>query len=192
MTYGIEEVYLIGTSQVAYNFTIVETQATTSCVANVSILSVSDSIMEFLASGHARIPSESYCLSLNEPLAIQLNSSDGDSYYFVGLESFVSATLNHTVSKDLLEYDITNADNVSCTLSTSSSDCTISLNGEGQEVCVLASLQHTNNTFIYYINHSSDAIFVTGATFAFLGFFVFFLASIIFLFDVLSCKVSML
>ena len=148
MTYRIEEVYLIGTSQVAYNFTIASSQATASCVANVSIFLDYTDYTEFLTSGHARNPNKSHCLSSNEPLDFELNSFDGDSYHFVGLKSFVSATLNYTVSKELLEYDVTNASNVSCTISPSSSECTISLNGEGQEMCVLASLQHTNNTFI--------------------------------------------
>ena len=149
MTYGIEEVYLIGTSQVTYNFTIVESsQKTASCVANISVFLDYSNYMEFLTSGHARNPSESHCLSPKEHLAFRLNSSNGNSYNFVGLKSFVSTLINYSVTKDLLKYDITKANNVSCILSTSSSDCTIFLNSEGQEVCVLASLQHKNNSFI--------------------------------------------
>ena len=177
MMYSIDEVYLIGTSQVTYNFTTVESpQVATGCVANVTTFLEYPDYMEFLTSGNARNPNKMHCLSPHEPLTFHLNSSDGDSYHFVGLKSFEFATLNYTVFKELLKYDSTNTDGLSCTLSTSRSDCTISLNNsQEQEACVLASLQDTNNTFIslfYFINHSSDVIFWLAIIFSILGFTV--------------------
>lgn len=147
LTYPIEELYLVRNSQAVYNFTVVDVQAISSCVADVHVFLNYSDYIEFLSLGRARNPSKSYCLSPNEPLVFQLNSFDRDSYYFVGLKSLNSTTLNYTTFKDLLEYNITSANNVSCALSLLPSVCFQHRYPEGQEVCVLASLPHSN-TFI--------------------------------------------
>ena len=146
MTYSIEEVYLIGTSRVDYNFTNAGSQASIPCVAYIFIFLNYSKYVEFLSSGYANDPSEAYCLSSNEPLHFQLNSSNRDSYRFVGLKSFESTTLNYTVSKDLLKYDITDEFRHTCTITTSLPACSlISTNFQkGQEVCFLASLRFTH------------------------------------------------
>ena len=95
----------------------------------------------FTSSGQVREESFSHCLLPDSPLNFTLSAVDNNQYYFVGLESFVSSTLNYTVSGSVLEYNITNLSPTTCTFP--SSECSIPLSDlpGGEDVCILATLQ---------------------------------------------------
>ena len=176
--YAIGEFYLMESSQVDYNFTVTDSQFAGLCLANVYIFRDYSDYREFSLTGIILDPSESYCLSPNKSLVVHLSSSDTERYHYVGLKSSDSARLKYTVSKDLLKYNVTRATNSSCTLKgylfqghVTTSVCSISLasHPQGEEVCVLASLQYANR-FIglsYTLYFFSDAILGLGFLFAF-------------------------
>ena len=105
----------------------------------------------FTSSGQVREESSSHCLLPDSPL--NFNSQ----YYFVGLESFVSSTLNYTVSGSVLEYNITNLSPTTCTFP--SSECSIPLSDlpGGEDVCILATLQDQEGFPLNYTSTSTRA-----------------------------------
>ena len=149
----IDEPYLIAGSQV--NYTLAISDSTTSdldpdpCTAEVHVFTDHDSYNQFIASGHVTALSISECFSPVQPLTLSLpptTTDKPDMYYFIGVESRYSSTLNITVASDILEYSTTKLSETTCNFSTEAPTCTIPLHHENdEELCVLASLIDTDS-----------------------------------------------
>ena len=149
----IDEPYLIAGSQV--NYTLAISDSTTSdldpdpCTAKVHVFTDDDSYNQFIASGHVTALSVSECFSPVQPLTLSLpptTTDKPDMYYFIGVESRYSSTLNITVASDILEYSTTKLSETTCNFSIVAPTCTIPLHHENDEdLCILASLIDTDS-----------------------------------------------
>lgn len=158
--HGIDEPYVLRGSRVHY--TLMVTNATTMelasslCIANVYVFNGLSKYSKFLESGDVSTIRTSNCLSSSKPLNFTLSTAY-IKYYFVGLESHSSATLNITVTGEILEYNITNLSTTECNFSSQAPQCSVQLHHHpsGQEICLLASLQDTD-TFVSLSYYSAQ------------------------------------
>ena len=149
----MDEPYLTAGSQ--KNYTLVISDSTISdldpdpCTAKVHVFTDHDSYNQFIASGHVTVLSVSECFSPVQPLTLSLpptTTDKQDMYYFVGVESRYSSTLNITVASDTLEYSTTKLSETMCNFSTEAPTCTIPIHHENdEELCLLASLIDTDS-----------------------------------------------
>ena len=151
MRYIIDEVYLVNGSDVTY--TMAASKSGSSCSARVHVFGRHSNYQQFLLEGDVSELASSYCISSTERLDFKILSQDKNQYFFIGLESLSSATLDYTVIRNVLKYNVSNSTRppTTCAFSTS---CSISLDNYpgagGQEVCVLASVQESDFTFFKY------------------------------------------
>ena len=186
--YRIDEFYLVKNSTIHYLFTTSETQNSFSCVAMIYIFSNYSNYLQFISTGLAHEAVFSYCLYPPLPLNFMISvlATKKDQYYFVGLQSFATTTINYTATGDLLKYNVSSLSPTRCSFP--ATDCSISLSG-GEDVCILAQLQDANK-FIS-LNHTTQSQrehtqFIAGFTLIgssilvlIIGFFVFFIVFVL-------------
>lgn len=154
MQYAIDEPYLSKGSEVHYSIYLASDSHnnTLPCRAQVLVFRNRASYLEFLLTGDVSTQASSGCITSNGVSYFKVAASQLQEYFFIGLEGLSSTTLNYTIIRDVLEYNITNLSSTLCTFST---PCSISLDYPGgQEVCVLASLQESDFITLNYFTVS--------------------------------------
>ena len=143
--YGIEKEYLIRGSSVAFTFSTPEPllhPSSTACVTSIFIFQDHLDYLQFISTGLINLEVSSHCVSPTSGVNFTLSAVDANAYYFIALNSHESATLNYTVTGDVLEYDVNGLSPSTCTFPVS--DCSVSLNHNrtagDSEICILASL----------------------------------------------------
>ena len=153
MQYQIDEVYLLKGSEAIYSMSSKSESQILPCSAKVHVFTRRNKYQQFLLNGDVSKLASSYCINSTKVLDLNI-FSHRHQYFFIGLESLSSATLDYTVIKNVLKYNITNSTRspTSCVFSISSPLCSISLDNypDSQEVCVLASLQESNFITLNY------------------------------------------
>ena len=97
-----------------------------SCSARVHVFGRYSNYQQFLLNGDVSELASSYCINSTERLDFKILSQDKNQYFFIGLESLSSTTLDYTVIRNVLEYNVSNSTRppTTCAFSTS---CSISL-----------------------------------------------------------------
>ena len=162
MQYIIDEVYLLKESEVTYRMLL---KSGSPCSARVHVFISHTNYQQFLLNGDVNNQARSYCINSTEVLDFKISSQDNYQYFFIGLESLSSTTLNYSVVRNVLEYNITNSTRSHmCALSASSRSCSLSLDNYpgSQEVCVLASLQELDFITLNYttVSYSYNMQFI--------------------------------
>ena len=141
--YRIDELYFVKNSIIHFLFMTPEIPISSSCVAMIHIFSDHLHYFQFISTGQVHEVVSSYCLSPQMPLNFTLPGSavEEDQFFFVGLESFSTTTINYTITGEQLKYNTTSLFPTTCTFP--ATDCSISLSG-GEDVCILAQLQDKN------------------------------------------------
>lgn len=96
-SHGIGEHYLINGSQIQYTFSTSSVQPpTTPCVAMAYIFHDSVNYFEFIRTGKVN-QANATCLPSASTVSIMVSAEDEDQYLFIGVKSFVQATIDYTV-----------------------------------------------------------------------------------------------
>ena len=144
--YRIDEFYFVKNSLLRSSLTAPEIQNSSSCVARIYIFNDHSNYFQFISTGQVRKAITSYCLTPPKALNFTIPESpvekDHGQYYFVGLKSFASMTINYTATGDLLKYNTTGLSPKRCRFPTT--DCSISLHTTSGDVCILAHLLEMN------------------------------------------------
>ncbi len=158
-SHGIGKPYLINGSQIQYTFSTSSVQPpTTPCVAMAYIFHDSVNYFEFIRTGKVN-QANATCLPSASTVSIMVSAEDEDQYLFIGVKSFVQATIDYTVIGGTLIYNVILSPPTMCSLSLLSPECSISLAylPSGQNICILANLQFTSDSFtildIFSLSH---------------------------------------
>ena len=174
MQYGTEEEYLIQGSEVAFTFSTPEPllhSSITACVTSIFIFQDHSDYLQFISTGliNPEGLTRSHCISTTSGVNFTLSAVYANVYYFIALNSSEFATLNYTVTGDVLEYDVIGLSPSTCTFP--ASNCSLSLNGDS-EICILASLLN-QDTFLAldYTTSSRKHTMQSNATWTMCGLF---------------------
>ena len=152
--FRVDEPYLLVGSTVHYTFTASGSELLSDCAANIHVFTDYTNYFNFILTGQVLFEDSSHCLSAGS-VNFTLSAMNINQYYFVGLKS--SIDLNYTRISNILEYNITNLSSTNCTFSSAASECLISLdNSRSGDLCVLASLLHTEFHVFISLNYTTE------------------------------------
>lgn len=148
-SHRIDEPYLVKDSQLQYTFSTPEINLFFPCVALVYIFQNSTSYFEFVTNKQVSNATTT-CLPSDSSTNITVSAENEDQYYFIGLMNIIpEITINYTVTGKLLRYNVTGLSPITCSLTSSSPNCSVPLQDlpSGEDVCIVGTLQPAMNNF---------------------------------------------
>ena len=158
MQYIIDQTYVLRGSVVQFTFSSSNSSLqvnSSTCIASIAIFFTYSDFTAFLASGLVANANASYCLPSASSITFNVSADDQNFHYFVGLKGLESATVNYTLIKEIVRYNVAKLTATICTFPTQS--CSIILDHH-DGACILAHLQSKNLISLNFIAERSSKL----------------------------------